>query len=461
MNNIKLLFLLFLVSSGKLIAQGDYFTLGSTNNGCNDKVYAITGVQPQTSVIYVGGNFTNAGGAPAKYVAKWDQNAFAWTAMQPHGGMNGAVRSLTYMNGTLYAAGDFIISDSTDTWHVAKWTGSQWTNLGGGLRGAGIWALTSYNNELYAGGYIDTLGFNQGLGIEKWNGSSWVTLGGYGYGVSGANGFHVEALQAYNGELYVGGLFSKAGNGSITANNIAKWNGTTWSALGTGANGEVKCFTVLGSDLYIGGDFTSVNGVPANRIAKYNGSVWSAVGAGFDTTVFGLNIYRNKVYATGNFLKSGTDSVLHIARWNGSSWERVWNGLGIPGINFTGYCLTPNDSSLYVGGYFTVAGTQAAIDIARIYVVPVGIEELSADNSASVYPNPSDGNVTFQWKKDNLKRLLIEIYSVDGKLVATKTEKNLLEKSTTVNLTNLPEGFYLMKITADNVVSEGKLIISR
>src|SRR5947208_206120 len=110
MKNLKLLSILLLLSSGKLIAQGDYFTLGGTSNGCNDKVYAITGVQPQTSVIYVGGNFTNAGGAPAKYVAKWDQIASTWTAMQPHGGMNGAVRSLTYMGGTLYAAGDFIIS---------------------------------------------------------------------------------------------------------------------------------------------------------------------------------------------------------------------------------------------------------------------------------------------------------------------------------------------------------------
>jgi hypothetical protein len=425
-------------------------------------VYSITGVQPQTSVIYVGGNFTDAEGASAKYVAKWDETAFAWTSMQPHGGMNGEVRSLIYFNNVLYAAGDFIISDSVDTWHVAKWTGSQWTNIGLGIRGAGLRALTGYNNELYATGYIDTLsGFNQGLGIEKWNGSSWVPLGGYGYGVSGANGFHADAMQVYNSELYVGGLFSNAGNGSIAANNIAKWNGSAWSAIGTGANGEVRCFTVMGTDLYIGGDFTTVNGVSANRIAKFNGSTWSAVGAGFDTTVFGLGVYRNQLFATGNFFKSGSDSVLHIARWDGTSnWWSVWSGVGLRGINFTGYCLTPNDSSLYVGGFFTVAGTQLANDIARIYISSVGIEELSLENSTSIYPNPSDGYVTIEWEKDNLKKLTIEIYSVDGKLVALKNEENMFEKTISLNLSNLPKGFYLMKILADNIVTSGKLIIN-
>jgi hypothetical protein len=41
----------------------------------------------------------------------------------------------------------------------------------------------------------------------------------------------------YNGELYIGGDFTNAGG--IVVSNIAKWNGTTWSALGTGVNDKV------------------------------------------------------------------------------------------------------------------------------------------------------------------------------------------------------------------------------
>jgi trimeric autotransporter adhesin len=460
MKNLRLYILILLtILSTNLFAQGTYNTLGSINNGCNDKVFAITGEQPQTSVIYVGGSFTNAGGSPAKYVAKWDQDAFAWTNMQPHGGMNGPVRSLLYFNSTLYAAGDFIISDSIDTWHVARWTGAQWTNMAGGIRGAGLRALKAYSNEIYAAGYIDTLsGFNPGMGVEKWNGSTWVALGGFGYGVSGANGFHGSAMEVYNGELYVGGLFSFAGNGSIPANNIAKWNGSNWAGLGNGANGEVFCFTVFNGELYAGGDFTNIDGVPANRIAKFNGSTWSAVGAGFDTTVYGLAVYQNEVYATGNFITSAGDTMLRIARWNGSAWNKVWNGLGIPGLNFTGYCLTPNDSSLYVGGFFTVAGTEAAICIARYYINTVSVDELTSEDVASVYPNPTTGNLTIEWKNSSAEKTTAEIYSVDGKLLLHHSEQNPFSK-TSLDLTHLPKGFYFLKLEADKAITSGKLII--
>ena len=39
---------------------------------------------------------------------------------------------------------------------------------------------------------------------------------------------------------------------------------------------------VSGTNLYAGGDFTTAGGVPANHIAKWNGSAWSALGSGID-----------------------------------------------------------------------------------------------------------------------------------------------------------------------------------
>ena len=39
-------------------------------------------------------------------------------------------------------------------------------------------------------------------------------------------------------------------------------------------------------NLYVGGDFTVAGDVPANNIAKWNGSSWSALGSGMNT-VFG------------------------------------------------------------------------------------------------------------------------------------------------------------------------------
>ena len=47
---------------------------------------------------------------------------------------------------------------------------------------------------------------------------------------------------------------------AITA-NIARWNGSSWNAMGTGADGEVLAIGISGSDVYVGGGFTSVGGV--------------------------------------------------------------------------------------------------------------------------------------------------------------------------------------------------------
>jgi hypothetical protein len=55
------------------------------------------------------------------------------------------------------------------------------------------------------------------------------------------------------------------------ANRIAKWNGTSWSALGAGVNGKVTgLFTHddgTGPQLWIGGGFFFVNGAFRDRAA--------------------------------------------------------------------------------------------------------------------------------------------------------------------------------------------------
>ena len=65
--------------------------------------------------------------------------------------------------------------------------------------------------------------------------------------------------------------------------NIAKWNGSSWSALGSGmGRGDIGviALAVSGSDLYAGGYFTTAGGSAANYIAKWNGSSWSRAGVG-------------------------------------------------------------------------------------------------------------------------------------------------------------------------------------
>jgi hypothetical protein len=96
--------------------------------------------------------------------------------------------------------------------------------------------------------------------IAKWNGSSWAPLDG------GMNA-EVAALAAFDDgsgpALYAGGGFTAAGG--VAANHIARWAGSSWSPLGSGV-GEgdvpsVAAFAVFdvgnGPALCAGGSFES------------------------------------------------------------------------------------------------------------------------------------------------------------------------------------------------------------
>jgi len=66
--------------------------------------------------------------------------------------------------------------------------------------------------------------------------------------------------------------------GSVAADHVAKWNGSSWEALKSGMNDRVLALAVDGSgNLYAGGDFTmaGAGGVAASRIARWNAVYWA------------------------------------------------------------------------------------------------------------------------------------------------------------------------------------------
>ncbi|MDM7991976.1 MAG: FlgD immunoglobulin-like domain containing protein [Candidatus Fermentibacter sp.] len=54
------------------------------------------------------------------------------------------------------------------------------------------------------------------------------------------------------------------------ANHIARWDGSSWSALGYGVDNNGVCtIAVNGSDVYAGGRFTQAGGNPADYVARW------------------------------------------------------------------------------------------------------------------------------------------------------------------------------------------------
>jgi hypothetical protein len=135
----------------------------------------------------------------------------------------------------------------------------------------------------------------------------------------------VAALTVFNDgggpALYAGGSFTTAGG--VAAISIAKWNGSSWSALGNGMNGSVAALTAFndggGPALYAGGAFTAAGLVAANRIAKWNGSSWSALGSGVSDEVYALSAFDDgggaALYAGGRFVVAYDSGDSFLAKW--------------------------------------------------------------------------------------------------------------------------------------------------
>ena len=164
--------------------------------------------------------------------------------------------------------------------------------------------------NLYAGGVFTTAGGTSANHVPQWDGSSWSALG------SGMNS-NVYALAVDgSGNLIAGGAFTAAGGAS--ANYVARWNGSNWSAFGTGMNSYVNALAVDGSgNLVDGGLFTTAGGVSTNYIARWDGTSWSPLGGGMNDTVSALAVDGSgNLYAGGGFTTAGGKPSAYIARWS-------------------------------------------------------------------------------------------------------------------------------------------------
>jgi len=300
-------------------------------------------------MVYVAGNFTNAGGIAVNNIVMWDGTAWHPVGSGIGTGLESRVHALALgPDGALYAGGQFRSAGDVTATNVARWDGVSWTNLGSGVGSFNpgythgvvhALAVDSVGN-VYAGGDTASYSFDvtNREHVFRWNGSSWTNLGS---GILERSGFTYEIRSLSitgSGPLYIGGSFTNIGG--QTAHNIARWNGATWSGVGSsGTSSRVDAMVQdRQGNLYIGGLFQVVGDVAASFVAKWNGSSWFAMGSGFNSAVSTLAVETNgTVYASGGFLTSGSIETRRIARWlpGASAWTNL------PGSSGGMYAMAP------------------------------------------------------------------------------------------------------------------------
>jgi trimeric autotransporter adhesin len=299
------------------------------DDGAGPALYAVGDMQDQPSVFTTG------------HIAKW--NGTSWSSLGLGLDFTGA-SVFGFDDGTgpaLYAGGYFANAGGAPASRIAKWNGTSWSSLGQGAN-ASVLALTAFDDGggpvLFAGGEFTATGGIPASHVARWNGTSWSALG------SGTNGL-VNTMTVFDDgsgpALYVGGTFTAAGG--VPANFVARWNGASWSALGSGLSGggsygSVRTLIVFddgtGPALYAGGSFTTAGGVSANCIARWDGSTWSALGSGIAIFSVNLGVYAlaafddgsgPTLYAGGQFTDLGGNPTNSMARWSGTSWDPIDN----------------------------------------------------------------------------------------------------------------------------------------
>lgn len=295
-----------------------------------------------------------------------------WSALGA--GVDSAVRAFARLpNGDLVAGGTFTTAGSTPAARIARWDGSAWWPLGAGVTGSsGPPTVTTVecmlvlpNGDLVVGGNFNTAGGVPANAIARWNGATWSTMGSTAMGI-------VRALALLpNGDLVAGGSWVMGGS---NPQHLARWDGASWHPLGIGVTTfEVRTLATLpGGDLVAGGSFTNLSGGPGNYIARWNGATWSAMGSGMANGIFGTWVQSlcvlpdGDLVAGGNFTTAGGVPANRVARWNGANWSAFGGGIDLAGLTTQVQVVaTMADGDLVVGGQFASASGVAANCLAR------------------------------------------------------------------------------------------------
>jgi hypothetical protein len=399
-------------------------------------------------LLYIGGDFTSAGGVTVNHLTTWNGSAY----LALGSGLSGPVYAITEYNGNIIVGGDFTSAGGVPANNIAMWNGSTWSALGKGVTGIstfynhnGVVSLTVFNNKLYATGDFDSAGGFRTNNIARWNGTNWDSVDG------GLNGAYSEGtgLCVYHKKLYVAGGFSTAGN--IKAKYIARWNDTIWDSLPTcsafGNPGSPSTFAVDSDKLYTNAYATLV---------VWNDTTWGSVvnNAGGDNlgTLF---TYKGYLIEAGSLI--------------GSSGGQLGNGINTYFPCLTAgphpimiYAVAGYKGGLFAGGRFLAGSCGAPSDSNEASYLeqfsgPLSINELTVNRTITVYPNPSNGVFTIEEQGIRDKEQ-VEVYNMLGEKIYYQTV--IRNSQFVIDLSSQATGVYLYRITNTDgsLVSSGKLI---
>jgi len=403
-----------------------------------------------TDELFVGGNFDSL--CHRFYNGTMKYNGSSWDTLNTVYYSSGHSANVTVMRF------DTVILGGTEDGFISKYFGLNSGKSLGYANGA-VYDLAYYQGNLYAAGHFTKIEWYDSQStkhtvncnnIARWDGTSWYAMGnGLTYQF---NDSYVFALKEWNNELYAGGFFKNEYGHCIARWNGSQWLdtipgfGATWSAFGE----EVKALEVYNGQLYAGGFFDRAGKTTAYMIARWDSAIkkWSPLAEGLSSYVLCLNEINGKLWAGGYFAKEGPFPVNHIGYWDETSWHDV-------GFETGSYVNVMEEyhGDIFVGGGFIYPDSAHKVfssTLARLVPdsIAVGVTESASEmEQLSIYPNPVSDKLVIEKLPAyrtgrQIENYKLEIIDLVGRILLTTQDTQL---KTEIDVSNLPKGIYLLR----------------
>ncbi|MGI8867725.1 MAG: PKD domain-containing protein [Mycobacteriales bacterium] len=176
--------------------------------------------------------------------------------------------------------------------------------------------------------------------------------------------------------VYATGSFTKArppgvaagGTGEIAANNIFAYsltNGNPISNFSHSLNGQGLAITASpdGSRVYVGGDFTTVDGAARNHVAAFTtatGALVTSFVPSLSGQVAALTASSSTLYVGGNFFSANGATRRRLASYNTATGALLSWAPTADDYKVAAMALSPDGSRVIVGGSFTTLNGNSA-----------------------------------------------------------------------------------------------------
>jgi hypothetical protein len=326
------------------------------------------------NALYVGGAFTTYDGAPAPYLAKVDATtghidpSFAQGAHPDN-----VVVAITPSGGSLYIGGLFKHYGSA-TASIAKidaTTGALDPVFMGNTAPYGsISSIAISGSSVFVG--LNVFGSPSSfVGLAKLDATTGAT--DFAFSQPGAFDQNVSSIAVSGGSVYVGGYFQHYR--SEPAYGLAKIDAATGAldrtfTQATGTNDSVTAIAFSGSNIVIGGPFSTYRGTPVRHLAKMDIATdtvdpgFTALG-GADGPVYALALSNAALYVGGNY------TTLNGHNLGGLGKVDPPTGVVDPAFapfnnHLAAHAILPYAGSLYVGGSFAVYNGQTTGPLVKV-----------------------------------------------------------------------------------------------